>query len=69
MPTFGLYRREVIIRTTVVVEAVTGTGLGSTLRLALSGRAFTVVTAVLLTYVALVFTVDLVSAGTRRMAR
>ncbi len=67
--TFGLYRWEVIIRTTVVVEAVTGTGLGSTLRLALSGRAFTLVTVVLLTYVALVFMVDVASAAARRSAR
>ena len=67
--TFGLYRWEVIIRTTVVVEAVTGTGLGSTLRLALSGRAFTLVSVVLLTYVVLVVLVDLVSAATRHMAR
>lgn len=67
--TFGLYRWEVIIRTTVVVEAVTGTGLGSTLRLALSGRSFTLVTVVLLTYVALVLMVDAVSALARRWAR
>jgi len=67
--TFVLYRWEVIIRTTVIVEAVTGTGMGSALRFALSGREFTTVTVVLTAYVALVLAVDLLSAILRRTIR
>lgn len=67
--TFSLYRWEVIVRTTVVVEAVTGSGMGAALRLALSGRAFTTVTVILALYVALVLLVDVLSGALRTLAR
>lgn len=67
--TFLLYRWEVIIRATAVVGFVTAAGLGYQLRLALNLRRFTEVALVLVVYVALVWLVDLASAGLRRLAR
>lgn len=67
--TFLLYRWEVIIRTTIVVGFVAGSGLGREFRLALSFFRYTQVTTILLAYVALVWLVDGASAALRRLAR
>lgn len=67
--TFLLYRWEVIIRTTIVVGLVGAGGLGREFRLAMSWFHYTEVTLLLLVYLLLVFGVDLIAAGLRRLAR
>ena len=67
--TFLLYRWEAVLRASVVVGFITGAGLGFGLRLDLSFRRWTDVALVLLAYVLLVWTVDLVSSLLRRLAR
>ena len=67
--TYLLYRWEVIVRASVVVGFITAGGLGYQLRLDLSFRRWTDVALVLLAYVLLVWTVDAVSSGLRRLAR
>jgi phosphonate transport system permease protein len=67
--TYLLYRWEVIIRSTIVVGFVGAGGLGQEFRLRMSYFHFTDVTLILLVYLLLVFTVDLVAAGLRRLAR
>lgn len=67
--TLLLYRWEVIVRASVVVGFITAGGLGYRLRLDLSFRWWTDVAVVLLSYVLLVWTVDAVSSGLRRLAR
>lgn len=67
--TFLLYRWEIVIRATVVVGFVTGAGLGHQLRLDLSFRRWTSVALLLAAYVVLVWVVELIAAGLRRLAR
>lgn len=67
--TYLLYRWEVIIRSTIVVGFVGAGGLGQEFRLRMSFFHYTDVTLILLVYLLLVFGVDLVSAGLRRLAR
>lgn len=67
--TLLLYRWEVVVRASVVVGFITAAGLGFALRLDLSFRRWTDVALVLLAYVLLVWTVDLLSALLRRLAR
>jgi ABC-type phosphate/phosphonate transport system permease subunit len=67
--TFLLYRWEMVIRATVIVGFVTGAGLGHQLRLDLSFRRWTEVGLILCTYVLLVWSVEAVAAGLRRLAR
>ena len=67
--TFLLYRWEVVLRASIVVGFITGAGLGFALRLDLAFRRWTDVALVLLTYVLLVWAVDLVSSLLRRLAR
>ena len=67
--TFLLYRWEVIIRTSVVVGLVAATGLGYQFRLDLAFFRYTDVALILMVYVGLVWTVDLVSIWLRRLAR
>jgi phosphonate transport system permease protein len=67
--TFLLYRWEVIIRTAAIVGFVAAVGLGYELQLDLSFRRFTDVGLLMLVYILLVWAVDLVSAGLRRLAR
>jgi phosphonate transport system permease protein len=64
-----LYRWEVTVRASVVVGFLTAAGLGYQLRLDLSFRRWTDVALALLAYLLLVWTVDVVSAGLRRLAR
>jgi phosphonate transport system permease protein len=64
-----LYRWEVTVRASVVVGFLTAAGLGYQLRLDLSFRRWTDVALVLLTYLLLVWAVDAVSSGLRRLAR
>lgn len=58
-----------VLRASIVVGFITGAGLGLALRLDLAFRRWTDVALVLLTYVLLVWTVDLVSSLLRRLAR
>lgn len=67
--TYALYRWEVIIRTTIVVGFVSAGGLGREFRLSMSFFNYTDVSLILATYLLLVFGVDAVSAGLRRLAR
>lgn len=67
--TFLLYRWEVIIRTTIVVGFVAAGGLGREFRLSMAWFQYTDITLLLLCYLALVFLVDFISAGLRRLAR
>ena len=67
--TFLLYRWEVVLRASIVVGFITGAGLGFALRLDLAFRRWTDVALVLLTYVLLVWAVDLASSLLRRLAR
>jgi len=67
--TFILYRREVIIRTTIVVGFVGAAGLGREFRLSMSFFHCSDIILILIAYVALVYVVDLVSVGLRRLAR
>jgi phosphonate transport system permease protein len=63
-----LYRWEVTVRASVVVGFLTAAGLGYQLRLDLSFRRWTDVALVLLAYLLLVWAVEVVSAGLRRLA-
>lgn len=67
--TFLLYRWEIVIRATVVVGFITGAGLGHQLRLALSFRRWTEVALILMAYVLLVWSVEALASGLRRLAR
>ena len=67
--TFVLYRWEVIIRTTVVVGFVAGSGLGSQFRLAVSFFRWRELGLIITAYVVLVLLVDGISAILRRLAR
>ncbi len=64
-----LYRWEVTVRASVVVGFLTAAGLGYQLRLDLSFRRWTDVALVLLAYLLLVWAVEVVSSGLRRLAR
>ena len=67
--TYLLYRWEVVIRTTVVVGFVGAGGLGQEFRLSLSFFHYDQVTLIILWYLALVLSVDLLSAWLRKLAR
>ena len=67
--TYLLYRWEVVIRTTVVVGFVSAGGLGHEFRLSLSFFQYTDVALIILWYLILVLSVDLLSAFLRRMVR
>ena len=67
--TYLLYRWEVVIRTTVVVGFVSAGGLGRELRLSLSFFHYTDVSQIIIWYLILVITVDLLAAWLRRLAR
>lgn len=67
--TFLLYRWEIIIRATAVVGFVAGAGLGYQLRLDLSFLRYADVGLILAIYILLVWGVDLLSTGLRRLAR
>ena len=67
--TYLLYRWEVVIRTTVVVGFVSAGGLGRELRLSLSFFHYTEVFQIIIWYLILVITVDLLAAWLRRLAR
>lgn len=69
MLTLLLYRWEVMIRESAVVGFVTAAGLGYALRLALARFDYTWIAVLLLTYVGLTLTADLVSGALRRLAR
>ena len=67
--TYLFYRWEVIIRTTIVVGFVAAGGLGLEFRLSMSYFHYTTVTLLLIWYLMLVLSVDLVAAALRRLAR
>ena len=67
--TYLLYRWEVVIRTTVVVGFASAGGLGMEFRLAMSNFHYTTVTLLLMWYLILVLSVDLISSRLRRLAR
>lgn len=67
--TYLLYRWEVVIRTTVVVGFVSAGGLGREFRLSLSFFHYTDVALIIIWYLVLVLSVDLLSVGLRRMVR
>jgi len=67
--TFQFYRWEVIIRTTAVVGFVAASGLGYQLRLDLSFFRYTDIALLLMVYVLLVWSVDIISTIARRAAR
>lgn len=67
--TFLLYRWEVIIRATAVVGFAANVGLGYELLRRVRLFDFTQVGLVILVYIILVLTVDVVSVGLRRLAR
>lgn len=67
--TYLFYRWEVIIRTTIVVGFVSAGGLGRQFRLSMSWFHLTDVALLLLCYLALVFLVELMASGLRRLAR
>ena len=67
--TYLLYRWEVVIRTTVVIGFVSVGGLGREFRLSMSFFHYTEVALIVLWYLILVISVDLVSAWLRRVAR
>ncbi|WP_028782304.1 PhnE/PtxC family ABC transporter permease [Thalassobacillus devorans] len=64
-----VYRWEVIIRTTVVVGLVGAGGLGHEFKLSMSWFHYTEVALYLICYVILVFLVDLISEGMRKIAQ
>lgn len=64
--TFQTYRWEVIIRTTAVVGFVAASGLGYQMRLDLSFFRYTNVGQLLVAYLLIVWTVDIISILTRR---
>lgn len=65
--TYLLYRWEVVIRTTIVVGFVAAGGLGRQFRLSMAWFHLSDVLLLLICYVLLVFFVDLLSAGLRRL--
>lgn len=67
--TYLLYRWEVVIRTTIVVGFVAAGGLGQEFRLRMSWFHFDHVALLLITYIALVLLVDILSALLRRLSR
>jgi ABC-type phosphate/phosphonate transport system permease subunit len=67
--TYLFYRWEVIIRTTIVVGFVASGGLGTEFRLSMSLFHYTTVTLLLMWYLILVVSVDLLSAGMSRLAK
>lgn len=67
--TFLLYRWEVVVRATVVVGFITGSGLGYQLQQDMARRDWTGVGQVLLVYAVLVVTAEAVAALLRRLAR
>jgi phosphonate transport system permease protein len=67
--TYVLYRWEIIIRTTIVIGAVSATGLGREFRLSMSFFHYTDVTLILIWYFLLVLMVDALCAYFRRLAR
>ncbi|MEX2599230.1 MAG: ABC transporter permease subunit [Dehalococcoidia bacterium] len=67
--TYSFYRWEVIIRTTIIVGFVAAGGLGMEFRLAMSHFHYTTVTLLLIWYLILVVSVDLIASGMRRLAR
>jgi len=66
--TYMFYRWEVIIRTTIVVGFVAAGGLGMEFRLSMSYFHYTNVTLILVWYLILVVSVDLIAASLRRLA-
>lgn len=66
--TYMFYRWEVIIRTTIVVGFVAAGGLGMEFRLSMSYFHYTNVTLILIWYLILVLSVDLIAATLRRLA-
>jgi ABC-type phosphate/phosphonate transport system permease subunit len=67
--TYGLYRWEEIIRTTIVVGFVSAGGLGRQFNLSMGWFHYTEVTVYLVCYFVLVVTVDLISGGLRALAK
>ena len=67
--TYLLYRWEVIIRATIVVGFVAAGGLGYEFRLHMSFFRYTDITLLLAVYLLLVWMVDIVSVGLRKLAR
>jgi phosphonate transport system permease protein len=67
--TYVLYRWEIIIRTTIVIGAVSATGLGREFRLSMSFFHYTDVALILIWYFFLVLMVDALCAYFRRLAR
>lgn len=67
--TFLLYRWEVIIRTTAVVGFIAAAGLGYQFRLDFAFFRYTDIALLLVMYVLLVWAVDTMSAGLRRVMR
>lgn len=67
--TYGLYRWEEIIRTTIVVGFVSAGGLGRAFSLSMDWFHYTEVTLYLICYFLLVVLVDLVSGGLRALAK
>ena len=66
--TFYLYRWEVIIRASIIVGFITNAGLGFDLRLARSEFDYTELAGILLAYLVLVLTVDLIAATLRKLS-
>ncbi len=67
--TYGLYRWEEIIRTTIVVGFVSAGGLGRQFNLSMGWFQYTEVTVYLICYFLLVVMVDLASGGLRALAK
>lgn len=67
--TYGLYRWEEIIRTTIVVGFVSAGGLGREFKLSMNWFHHTEVTLYLICYFLLVVFVDLLSGGLRTLAK
>lgn len=67
--TYILYRWEIIIRTTIIIGAVSAAGLGREFRLSMSFFHYTDVTLILIWYFLLVLMVDAVCELCRRLAR
>jgi phosphonate transport system permease protein len=64
--TYLMYRWEVVIRTTIVVGFVSAGGLGRDFRLSMSFFHYTDVALLLIWYIILVVSVDLLCAWLRR---
>lgn len=67
--TYLFYRLEVIIRATIVVGFVAAGGLGYEFRLNMSFFRYTDIALLLLVYILLVWMVDLMSVGFRKLSR